>query len=130
MNSSVRIRNHLQKFPYIPSKIGLPRDIPRDKHDFFESYKICDGKYTAELINPSNRQEVKKVMLDNFYCKAPVPVALGLHKNKEGKTIISDFLEDEISLFLDTGVSFAIFHGHKIIGVGTNLIFNRLANKT
>ena len=70
MNSSVRIRNHLQKFPYIPSKIGLPRDIPRDKHDLFESYKICDGQYTAELINPSNRQEVKKVMLDNFYCKA------------------------------------------------------------
>ena len=121
MSSLVKIRNHLQKYPYIPNKIGLPRV----KHSLFQNYKICDGKYTAEIINPFNREEVKKFMLDNFYCQAPVPVALELYRYRNGENYISDFLEDELSLFFDNNVSFAIFHGDKVIGIGTNLMFTR-----
>ena len=119
--NSVKIRNHLQKFPYISNRIGLSRV----KHDMFQNYKICDGKYNAEIINSYNRPEVKTFMLENFYCQAPVPVALELYRKKNGETNISDFLEDELSLFFDNGVSFAIFHGDKVVGIGTNLMFNR-----
>ena len=121
-SSTMKIRNYLQKFPYKSGKIG----ISRDQFNLFKGYKFCDGKYNAEIINSSNRQEVKKFMFENFYCQAPVPVALELYRNKNGETDISEFLEDEISLLFDCGVSYAIYHGDKVVAIGTNLIFYRL----
>ena len=121
MNSLVKTRNYLRKFPYKSGKIGLARE----QHNLFKEYNFCDGKYNARIINSSIREDAKKFMLENFYGLAPVPVALELYRNKNGETNISEFLEDEISLFFDCGVSFAIFHGDRVVGIGTNLIFNR-----
>ena len=63
--------------------------------------------------------------LDEFYSLAPVPVALQLYRDKEGKKCINNFLSDELSLFLDCGVSFGIFHQSQVIGIGMNLLFER-----
>ena len=65
------------------------------------------------------------ITLDEFYSIAPVPAALQLYKNKQGEKKISKFLCDELSLFLDGGVSFAIFHQSQVIGIGINLLFER-----
>ena len=65
-------------------------------------------------------------LLDEFYSTAPVPVALQLNKDRKGEKCISNFLSDELSLFLDCGVSFAIFHQSQVIaGIGMNLLFER-----
>ena len=65
------------------------------------------------------------LILDEFYSTAPVPVALQLYKDQEGEKCVSEFLSDELSLYLDCGVSFAIFHQSQVIGIGMNLLFER-----
>ena len=65
------------------------------------------------------------LILDEFYSTAPVPVALQLYKDQEGEKCVSEFLSDELSLYLDCGVSFAIFHQSRVIGIGMNLLFER-----
>ena len=55
-------------------------------------------------------------------------MALQLYKHKDGKKRISDFLYDELSLFLDSGLSFAIYHESQIIGIGMNLMFERFGH--
>ena len=69
--------------------------------------------------------KIEIIFLDEFYSVAPVPVALQLYKEKNGKKSISEFLYDELSLFFDCGVSFGIFHENKVIGIGMNLMFER-----
>ena len=54
-----------------------------------------------------------------------MPAALQLYKNKEGEQRISPFLCDELSLFFDCGVSFAVLHEGQVIGILTNLLFER-----
>ena len=133
------VRNLLVRHPYRCGKIGLPRP----NHDIFNNYKICDGKYSIELIDTKNRENVRTFMLgidrkklsnnaktlldllDEFYSTAPVPVALQLYKDRKGEKCISNFLSDELSLFLDCGVSFAIVHQRQVIGIGMNLLFER-----
>ena len=53
------VNNLLVRYPYTYGKIGLPRL----NYDIFTNYKICDGKYSIELIDAANRENVKKFML-------------------------------------------------------------------
>ena len=53
------VKNLLVRHPYKHGKIGLPRL----KYDIFDNYKICDGKYSIEQIDLTNRETVKKFML-------------------------------------------------------------------
>ena len=53
------VKNLLVRYPYTYGKIGLPRT----KYDIFTNYKICGGKYSIELIDAVNRENVKKFML-------------------------------------------------------------------
>ena len=53
------VKNILLRHPYKHGKIGLPRN----KYDIFSNYKICDGKYSVELIDAENREYVKSFML-------------------------------------------------------------------
>ena len=53
------LRNILVSHHYKRGKIGLPRQ----KHDIFTNYKICDGKYSIELIDAKNRENVRRFML-------------------------------------------------------------------
>ena len=53
------VKSLLVRYPYTYGKIGLPRT----KYDIFTNYKICDGKYSIELIDAVNRENVKKFML-------------------------------------------------------------------
>ena len=53
------VRNLLVRHPYKHGKIGLPRP----KHNIFNNYKICDGKYSIELIDAKNRENVGTFML-------------------------------------------------------------------
>ena len=53
------VRNILVRHPYKRGKIGLPRP----KHDIFTNYKICDEKYSIELIDAKNRENVRRFML-------------------------------------------------------------------
>ena len=64
-------------------------------------------------------------MLDNFYAIAPVPVVLELYKDRK----MTDYLEDELNLFCDGGVSFGIFHGDKVAGAGLNLFVEKPTQK-
>ena len=47
------------RHPYRCGKIGLLRP----KHDIFNNYKICDGKYSIKLIDAKNRENVRTFML-------------------------------------------------------------------
>ena len=62
---------------------------------------------------------------DTFYSHAPVPVALQLYRGKDGHRDITDFLQDELDLFLDSGLSFGVFSGGRVVGIGVNLLFPR-----
>ena len=62
---------------------------------------------------------------DTFYSHAPVPVALQLYRGKDGHRDITDFLQDELDLFLDSGLSFGVFSGDRVVGIGVNLLFPR-----
>ena len=53
------VKSLLVRHPYTRGKIGLPRK----KYDIFSNYKICNGKYSIELIDEGNRENVKKFML-------------------------------------------------------------------
>ena len=53
------VKNLLACHPYTIGKIGLPRP----KYDRFTNYKICDGKYSIELIDAERRESVQKFML-------------------------------------------------------------------
>ena len=72
------------------------------------------------------------IILERFYSKAPVPVALKLyphpHTETNEKPKASDFLQKELDLFCDSGSSFGVFHNGKIIGAGFNLFVDRLVN--
>ena len=62
---------------------------------------------------------------DTFYSHAPVPVALQLYRDKAGHGHITDFLQDELDLFLDSGMSFGVYSGDRVVGIGVNLLFPR-----
>ena len=53
------VKNFLACHPYTHGKIGLSRS----KYDKFTNYKICNGKYSIELIDAVKRESVKKFML-------------------------------------------------------------------
>ena len=53
------VKNILVHYPYTHGKIGLPRP----KYDIFNNFKICNGKYSIDLIDEENREKVKKFML-------------------------------------------------------------------
>ena len=53
------VKNLLACHPYTNGKI----DLPRPKYDRFTNYKICDGKYSIELIDAVRRESVEKFML-------------------------------------------------------------------
>ena len=52
---------------------------------------------------------MKEFVVENFYKTAPVPTALELFKERK----MSDYLEDELNLRCNTGVSFGC-HDDKI----------------
>ena len=77
------------------------------------------------MQDKKNRSKVQAFMLDNFYAIAPVPVALELYKDRQ----MTDYLEDELNLFCDGGVSFGIFHGDKVAGANLNLYVEKPPQK-
>ena len=56
------VKNLLVCYPYYHGKISLPRP----KYDMFTNFKICSGKYSIELIDTENRENVKKFMLGKY----------------------------------------------------------------
>ena len=52
-----------------------------------------------------------------------MPVALQLYRDKDGHGDITDFLQDELNLFLDSGMSFGVYSGGRVVGIGVNLLF-------
>ena len=52
-----------------------------------------------------------------------MPVALQLYRDKDGHGHITDFLQDELNLFLDSGMSFGVYSGGRVVGIGVNLLF-------
>ena len=58
---------------------------------------------------------------DNFYRAAPVPRCLGLYDGQH----VSDFLEQELSLWCNTGVSMGLIHQGRVVAAGFNLYINR-----
>ena len=52
-----------------------------------------------------------------------MPVALQLYRDKDGHGHITDFLQDELDLFLDSGMSFGVYSGGRVVGIGVNLLF-------
>jgi len=107
---------HLKQFAYA-GKIRLPRKPV----NILSNFSICDGKYQCLRVGKENRSKVQNFMLDNFYAIAPVPVVLELFKDRK----MTDYLEDELDLFCDNGVSFGVFHGDKVIGAGLNLFVEK-----
>ena len=59
------VKNILVRYPYTNGKIGLPRP----KYDIYTNFKICNGKYSIELIDAENRENVKKFMLGENWKK-------------------------------------------------------------
>lgn len=92
--------------------------LPRKKHDIFQNFSVCGGKYRACLVTPKTRPQVQQFMLENFYSLAPVPSVLGLYSGK-----VTPYLEDELSLFLDQNLSFGLYHEDRIVAAGFNLLF-------
>jgi len=101
-------------------KILLPRKPPRDK--LFDNIKVCNSKFEVNHITPQNCHDTKNLMLEIFYKKAPVPSCLELYKNQT----LTPFLEDEIDIFLNSGVSIAfqdLSKGRKVFGAGFSFYF-------
>ena len=93
--------------------------------NILDNFEICEGKYQCMRVGTENRSKVQNFMLDNFYAIAPVPVVLDLFKDRK----MTDYLEDELDLFCDNGVSFGIFHGDKVVGAGLNLFVENPTQK-
>ena len=74
-------------------------------------------------MDKTTRSKVQHFMLGNFYAIAPVPVVLELYKDRK----MTDYLEDELNLFCDGGVSFGILHGDTVAGAGLNLFVEKPA---
>jgi len=106
--------DHLAKHMY-RGKINLPR-LPVN---LLHNTDICGGKYLSRRVDKDTRGPVVNFMLENFYSLAPVPVALGLYKERK----MSKYLEDELDMFCDNGVSFGVYDGDKVIGAGFNIYF-------
>ena len=128
----------LLRVPFKSGRIGLPRS----KSKILNNYRICDGKYLVKQVNATNKATVQRFMLgkqkvslwiygkniylfcsDTFYSHAPVPVALQLYGDNSGHGDITDFLQDELDLFLDSGMSFGVYSGGRVVGIGVNLLF-------
>jgi len=91
--------------------------LPRTRVKLLDDHFICDSKYKVSVVQKSNRADVEKFMLNNFYAIAPVPVVLNLYNDEK----VSTYLQDELSLWCDRGVSCGIFHNDQVIGAGFNL---------
>jgi hypothetical protein len=76
--------------------------------------------------NNEGRDKVQDLLLEDFYTTAPVPVVLELYK--EGK--MTQYLQDELNLLCEGGVSFGIFHGHKLAAAIVNLYVEKPAKPT
>eukprot|EP00092_Neocalanus_flemingeri_P029811 GFUD01032365.1.p1 GENE.GFUD01032365.1~~GFUD01032365.1.p1 ORF type:complete len:274 (-),score=64.27 GFUD01032365.1:93-914(-) len=111
---------HLRRFAYA-GKIRLPRIGV----NILNNFDICDGKYQGLRVGKENRRGVQNFMLDNFYSIAPVPVVLELFKDRK----MTDYLEDELDLFCDNGVSFGIHHGDQVVGAGLSLFVGKPQEK-
>ena len=56
------VKSLLVRYPYNHGKISLPRQ----KYDIFTNFKICSEKYSIELIDAENRENVKKFNYGGF----------------------------------------------------------------
>ena len=92
---------HLAKHAY-DGKIQLPRTGV----NILENFDICDGKYKCRRLDKHKelQSKVREFVVENFYAPAPVPTALELYKERK----MTDYLEDELNLWFDSGVSFGI----------------------
>lgn len=101
--------------------------LPRTNVKILDSFEICEGKYQCRRVEKrDDRTKVQNFMLDNFYAIAPVPVVLELFKDRK----MTQYLEDELNLFCDGGVSFGIFHGDRVAGAGLNLFVEKPSQKS
>lgn len=106
--------------PYLAQHLYRGKiDLPRLPVNFLHGTDICGGKYLSKLVDKDTRTPVENFMLDNFYSLAPVPVALGLYKDRK----MSKYLEDELNMFCDNGVSFGLYNRDRVIGAGFNIYF-------
>ena len=113
---------HLVKHVYT-GEIQLPRKTVNILHDF----DINDGKYQCRMVDKDKmvQNKVKEFMLDNFYSMAPVPVVLKLFMECK----MTSYLEDELDLWCQTGVSYGIFQGDRIVGASFNLFVEKTSER-
>ena len=107
-------------------------------HPVLKDTTLCEGKYSKVTVDDQNSPAAKRFMLgienrktfsifdksclDNFYCAAPVPRCLGLYDGQH----VSEFLQQELSLWCNTGVSMGLTHQGKVVAAGFNLYIDRL----
>ena len=113
-------------------KNSLGSYVPFETHIHIvpKNYQVFnrDKTIVAEVIDPhENIVPFKDYMLKTFYREAPIPSALNLSRNCD-KT--KAFLEKEIKLFINSGVSLKILdcHSREIVGIGFSVVWKRNTN--
>ena len=84
--------------------------LPRTGVNILENFDICEGRYKCKRLEKHKhlQSKVREFVVELF---------------KERK--MSDYLEDELNLWCDTGVSFAICDDDKITGVILSLFIEK-----
>ena len=120
-SSRINLLNYLAKYAY-----NGEIQLPRTSVNILNNFNISDGKYQCMRVDRDKvvRSKVEDFMLDNFYAIAPVPVVLELFKDCK-KT---EYLEDELNLWSNSGVSYGVLHGEKVAGAGLNLFVAKPVN--
>jgi len=102
--------------------------LPRPYVNILHNFTFCDGKYDCKRLdrNQEGRVQVQDLLLDNFYTTAPLPVALELFKERK----MTQYLQDELNLLFEGGVSFGVFQGQNLAGAIVNLFVEKPSQPT